>query len=215
LLQFISPTISSPPTNCLPNPTTPSFRLWKQFYAGQKWMVQRIEKLETDLNVLSRMRPFSAVNYIRKAVDYEGYLKEFAAQRKIPADDLFDVLDEIQEDASGYAGFSEWLKHMEEVKREWAEQFVKSGTEESAVHLITLHASKGLEFDTVFLVDACEGLTPYKKAVFDPDIEEERRLFYVGMTRARKRLYILHPNRIHNKDMQPSRFLKESIDGLA
>ncbi len=185
------------------------FRLWKQFYANQKWMVPRIEKLEMDLNVIGRMRPFSAINYIRKAVDYEGYLKDFAEERKLPVEDLMDVLDELQDDASGFDSFEDWFDHADEVKKEWAEQFAKKETADPAVHLTTLHGSKGLEFDTVFMVDVCEGLTPYKKAVLDPDIEEERRLFYVGMTRAKRRLYLLNPARIRNKDMEPSRFLGE------
>ena len=57
--------------------------------------------------------------------------------------------------------------------------------------MTTMHSSKGLEYDTVFIIDANEGITPHKKAVFDVDIEEERRMFYVAMTRAKKKLYIL------------------------
>ena len=55
---------------------------------------------------------------------------------------------------------------------------------------MTMHAAKGLEFDTVFVIEADEGSSPYKKAVTDEEIEEERRLFYVAMTRAKRKLII-------------------------
>ena len=69
---------------------------------------------------------------------------------------------------------------------------------------------KGLEYDRVFLMDVNEGTIPYHKAVSDSSIEEERRLFYVGMTRARKELYILYAKSRHDKDLEVSRFLVES-----
>lgn len=172
-------------------------------------MVQRLEKLEMDLKVLARMRPYSAVNYIRKGIAYEEYLTDFAAFRKIPKEDLFDILDEVQESAREYSTYAEWFAHMEQVKQEWKEQFDRKKTPEAAVHLATLHASKGLEFDTVFLVDVNEQIVPYKKAVLDQEVEEERRMFYVGMTRAKNRLYLLHSGQNHNKEMAPSRFLDE------
>ncbi len=186
-----------------------SFDAWKDFYRTQGWMIQRLEKLRTDLDVISKMRPYSAINYIRRAVAYEDYLEEFASSRKIPKEELLDVLDEIQEDAKGFASFAAWFSHMEDVKREWKEQFGEKKTADSAIRLSTLHASKGLEFDTVFIVDVNEGIIPYKKAVLDQEMEEERRMFYVGMTRAKNRLYLLHSGQIHNKEMAPSRFLEE------
>ena len=69
---------------------------------------------------------------------------------------------------------------------------------------------KGLEFDRVFIMDVNEGIIPYHKAVSENDIEEERRLFYVGMTRARKELSMLYAKERHEKRTEPSRFLTES-----
>ncbi len=194
------------------------FPAWMDFYRRQPWMQQRLRKLEMDLEVLSNMRPYSAINYIRKGVGYEDFLEEFAIQRKVPKEDLLEILDEIHESARAFDSLASWLQHIERIKAEWTAQFSaqKKDAPKSALWLGTLHASKGLEFDTVFIVDVDENLMPYKKAVLDSEIEEERRMFYVGMTRAKHRLYLLSSGQINNKEMQPSRFLAEcGHDGAA
>ena len=185
------------------------FPAWEDYYRTQRWMVQRLEKFRGDLDVIGRMRPFSAINYIRKGMAYEDFLREFAAERKIPAEDLFDVLEELQEDARGYETVEKWFLHVEEMKREWEEQAAKKKEAGPAVRLSTLHGSKGLEFEAVFILDVNETVVPYKKAVLEADLEEERRMFYVGMTRAKQRLYLFWSRRIHNKEMEASRFLLE------
>ena len=91
----------------------------------------------------------------------------------------------------------------------WDTETEDSGGETDGVLVLTMHASKGLEFDTVFLPQLLEGQLPYKKAVLDADIEEERRLFYVGMTRAKEQLVITHSKTLYNKDATASRFLSE------
>ena len=73
----------------------------------------------------------------------------------------------------------------------------------------TLHGVKGLEYDKVYILNVNEGSMPYKKAVLEPAIEEERRLFYVGMTRARKELDLCYVRQQHEKKREPSRFLEE------
>ena len=171
-------------------------------------MVQRLEKLQMDLKVIAGMRPFSAINYIRKGVAYEDYLREYADVRRIPFEDLTDVLDELQENARGFDTFDAWFAHIEQLREELEEQ-AKNYKAADGVNLSTLHSSKGLEYDTVFLVDVNEKVMPNKKAVLDADLEEERRMFYVGMTRAKNRLYLLWSQQIRNKDMDPSRFLME------
>ena len=80
---------------------------------------------------------------------------------------------------------------------------------ENAVLLATMHSSKGLEFETVFVIDVCEGVTPYKKAIKDSELEEERRLFYVATTRAKTHLYLYTVEQIFNKEAKPSRYLRE------
>ena len=73
----------------------------------------------------------------------------------------------------------------------------------------TMHSTKGLEFERVFLPDVNEDVIPHKKSMKEEDVEEERRLFYVGVTRAKKYLHILSVKKLYNKDSRPSRFLVE------
>jgi len=77
------------------------------------------------------------------------------------------------------------------------------------VSLMTFHAAKGLEYDTVFIIGANEDVTPYKKAELPEEMEEERRMFYVAMTRAKKHLTISYVREKNGKAMEQSRFLGE------
>ena len=72
-----------------------------------------------------------------------------------------------------------------------------------------MHSAKGLEYEVVFILEANEGMTPYKKATRPEEIEEERRMFYVAMTRAKSHLHIYDVKEYFNKELEPSRFLKE------
>ncbi len=92
---------------------------------------------------------------------------------------------------------------MEKIKQQKQEK--KEG-----VVLATLHSAKGLEFDHVYIVDVNEGIMPYKKAVLEPEIEEERRMFYVGMTRAKKNLHLFSTKQVNHKDAEISRFIEEA-----
>ena len=77
------------------------------------------------------------------------------------------------------------------------------------VTIYTMHSCKGLEFKAVFIMDVCEGIIPYNKAVLDNEIEEERRLMYVAMTRAKEKLYLVYPIKRYGHDTAASRFISE------
>lgn len=85
-------------------------------------MVQRLEKQQMDLKVIAGMRPYSALNYIRKGVAYEDYLREYAEVRRIPFEDLADVLDELTENARGFETFDSWFEHIKQLREELEEQ---------------------------------------------------------------------------------------------
>jgi DNA helicase-2/ATP-dependent DNA helicase PcrA len=189
---------------------TVAFDEWEKMYDEQPWIAERIEQLEYDLKAISRMSPFAAINYIRRGIGYDDYIKEYAEYRNLNKDDLFDLLEELQESARGYKGYEEWTQHIMDYTAQMKKLAAQRENTENAVTLATLHSSKGLEFDTVFIVDVNEGIMPYKKAVLDKDIEEERRLFFVGMTRAKSALYLCSAASIREEGAEVSRFIKES-----
>ena len=172
-------------------------------------MVDRIDQLEWDMKMICDKTPYAAIQYIRKRMGYDEFLKEYAAYRKISSEDLFAVLEEIWQNSKGYGTIKEWFEHIESYGKMLKEQNKKNG-EKEGVNLMTMHAAKGLEFDTVFVIEANEGSCPYKKATANEEIEEERRLFYVGMTRAKKELMLCYVRRQYDKERDPSRFLEET-----
>ncbi len=188
------------------------FSRWQAFYSMQPWVERRIEKLWEDIQMIGKMRPFAAVNYIRKAIGYDSFLKEYARERSMEEEGLFEVLDSLQESSTRYSSFEEWFLHIERYKEELKEVYGKKKKEENAVTLATFHSAKGLEFDVVHIIDVNEGVTPYKKAVLPADLEEERRMFYVGFTRAKEELHLYAAKKIGNHEKEISRFLAEGTE---
>lgn len=187
-----------------------SFDAWKAFYGEQYWILDRIKKLEEDLKAIRSMRPFAAINYIRKAIGYDAFLDEYAEYRKIEKDGLFEIIDDLQESSREYASFGEWHIHIQRYKKELEASYEQKKPQEDAVTLATFHSAKGLEFETVHIIDVNEGVTPYKKAVLPADIEEERRMFYVGITRTKKNLHLYASKKIGSRESEWSRFLEEA-----
>lgn len=180
------------------------------FYEEQPWVRKRIVQLEQDIKRLARMSPFAAINYIRKGIGYDEFCEEYADYRRIKAEELYDILEELQESAREYKTYEAWFAHMDEYAKELERMQHQMEENTNSVLLATLHSAKGLEFEHVYLVDVNEGIMPYKKAVLDQEIEEERRMFYVGMTRAKKNLHLFSVKQLNNKDAEVSRFIKEA-----
>ena len=186
------------------------------FYEDKDWMVDRIVNLRADLGLIADMRPYAAVNFIRRGVGYDDYIQEYAGYRGIRAGDMYEILDELQEASKGFKDFEEWFAYIESYGEELKKQSEKSrqrdnGQPEDAVLLMTMHGAKGLEFECVFIPDVNEGVTPYSKAVLTEDIEEERRMFYVAMTRAKSHLHIYYLKERFSKEVSVSRFVGEML----
>ena len=173
-------------------------------------MTDRVDQLEWDMKMIKDKTPYAAIQYIRKHMGYDEFLKDYAAYRKISVEDLFAVLEEIWQNSKGYRTIGDWFEHVERYGEILKEQNCKKNAAEG-VNLMTMHAAKGLEFDTVFVIEADEGSSPYKKAATDEEIEEERRLFYVAMTRAKRKLIISYVKEKNGNDMTPSRFVSELL----
>ena len=187
-----------------------SFDRLREYYKDKDWMCDRITTLETYLRILGTLSPFAAINFIRKGMGYEEYLREYAQYRKIKPEELLETLDRIHESTKGMKDLEQWERYIEEYTEKLNEQARKQQNRKEGVTVSTLHAVKGLEFDIVYILNVNEGSIPYRKAVLEEAVEEERRLFYVGMTRARKKLVLAYVKRQYEKEREPSRFLEET-----
>lgn len=191
---------------------TVNFTKLKQYYSDKDWMIERIDKLDYDINLLKTTNPYAAVNYIRRGIGYDEYLQEYAEYRRMKPEELFDTINEIAESTRECKTYEDWFSQAEEYRKELAEQARKRNYRDyEGVALATMHSSKGLEYRIVFIVDANEGITPHRKASFEEEIEEERRMFYVAMTRAKDRLHIYWAKDRYNKVLTGSRFVGEIL----
>lgn len=187
-----------------------SFPALREYYKDKDWMCDRITTLETHLRILGTLPPYAAMNFIRKGMNYEEYLQEYAQYRKIKPEELLEVLDRIMESARGMKSLEEWERYIEDYTEKLSQQAKKQEMKHEGAVILTLHGSKGLEYEKVYILNVNEGSIPYKKAVLEEALEEERRLFYVGMTRAKKKLTLCYVKRQYEKEREPSRFLEEA-----
>lgn len=181
----------------------------KRGYEGNEQMSKQVEKLVSDISMIRSMSPFAAVNYIRKGVGYDEYIRNYIYEHKADKEELYNVLDELAHRASQYMSLSQWLDGIAEYIRQCDKD--RQNNTADGVHMLTMHGSKGLEYKIVLVMDVCEGIIPYNKSILDEQIEEERRLFYVAMTRAKEKLYLLYPKQRYNKDTTRSRFIEELL----
>ena len=207
LLQVLNKPLRYISRECLEDEMI-SWDVMLQYYEDKPWMCDRIETLQHDLKMLQPMNPYGALHYIRHVIGYEQYLRDYALDHKLKVEELLDVLEEIQESAKGYDTLDEWQKHIEEYGQNLLKQ-QRVRESQDGVIICTMHSSKGLEFPIVFIPEANEGITPYQKAFLKEEIEEERRLFYVAMTRAKELLYIFSVKERFHKPLEISRFVTE------
>ena len=186
-----------------------TFEEMRTFYSDKEWMQDRVDQFEWDLKMLAKMSPGAAIRHLRRKVGYDDFLREYAKGRKIAVSDLFDILSELEEAAMQYGTLEEWFRHVEEYTEALRNREQKREQNHKGVRLMTMHAAKGLEFNTVYIIEANEGQIPYKKSLKEQGLEEERRLFYVGMTRAKEILKIVYVKMKNGKESTPSRFVEE------
>lgn len=176
------------------------------------YVIQNIREFYDDLNFVKSLNPFSAVNFIRKGIGYEAFLKKQAIEQGRDVSKDLDELDELMQLAKDFETIPEWLEQIQNygaVMEEIVRQERRQRQSEDAVSMVTMHASKGLEWKVVLLPDVNEGVIPHKMAVTDSELEEERRMFYVAMTRAKEYLFIFYVQEKEAGNLLPSRFLDE------
>lgn len=165
-----------------------------------------IKKLLTDLKRAGGLSFYSAIMYIRKGMGYERYLQEGADGGRKCLENNLEVLHRIQELAARY---TDWESMEREVIRE---EKGEAKCEREGLHIMTYHGSKGLEYENVILPELNEHIVPHRKAASEDEIEEERRMFYVAMTRAKDHLYLFYRTGTQKEPELPSRFLRCLLD---
>ncbi len=190
------------------------FESIKRAYQDKGYVLERLNKLAYDLAMVRNMNPYAAIQYIRHGIGYEEYLKEYAAYRRMKEEELLDILEEVSEAAKPFRTYEEWLVHIQEYGEELKKQAKQRQEKTEGIEFATMHSSKGLEYRVVFLIDANESITPHKRALLPEDVEEERRLFYVAMTRAKENLHIYYCKERYGKECEPSRFVEEILDNM-
>ena len=171
------------------------------------WQEENLENLRIDLNQIRKRTPYDALKYIRKVIGYDEYLEEFAAYRRTSAQVLQEIADEIMETAKDCADVRSFREQLERLSLQMKEQSRKKGQKRNGVALMTMHGAKGLEFRAVFLPSLVEGIVPHEKGM--DTVAEERRLFYVAMTRASEKLCLSAILQRYEKERKHSRFLAE------
>lgn len=145
------------------------------------WRLTRLRDVMKTLFTMKDQTPLSIIQWLRSELDFDDWLRELSQRTNTTADDILQVVDRMLDDARRHDTISEFLEHVNRVIANTKKQ--EAG---NAIQLMTLHRSKGLEFDVVFFSGVVRDLVPHPHG----DLEEERRLAYVGVTRAIRRLYI-------------------------
>lgn len=175
---------------------------------GKKEAAQAVRCLQRQLKQAGKLSPYLAINLVRKAIGYDVWLRGKAGENTDLYEEWKVLLDELQTEAKAFKSIPEWLAYIK-LEEEKAEG-IKKGSREG-VQLMTMHASKGLEFSYVCIPNVNEGMIPYGRMLKKEAEEEERRLFYVGMTRAKTALELLYLTGTEEHKRLPSRFLHPFI----
>ena len=165
---------------------------------------KKLDELRKEILYLNKISLGSAIQYIISSLGYIDYLREYSSKYGQNFEELEDMLEEFKGAAEGFKTITEFLVHVQNVE----EEIEKSKGDKNGVILSTIHGVKGMEFKNVYIINCDEETIPHKSSI-DENIEEERRLFYVAVTRAIHNLYIFSPKTIRGKFYEPSRFIAE------
>lgn len=140
------------------------------------------------IEMIRKLPPQAALSYVRKGAGYEEYLRLYAIENNIPMSGLLKQLEQLVQECSKFNTLEQWINSIDSAQNSEGQNFGKKSSGEGGtnnrINIMTMHGSKGLEFKAVFIVDANQGIIPTSKALRERDFEEERRLFYVAITRA-------------------------------
>lgn len=181
--------------------------------AGCRRAVEALEEMERRMEYLSRLSPALAVNYVLKGMHYEVFLQNAARRNSEKLTEWGELLEWLKEDAGSFSDIREWRRAQEEYTQKIQEKGIspRQETEDGSIRLMSIHGSKGLEFDRVLVPDCNEHVFPHGNLPDEETVEEERRIFYVAMTRAKENLELLYLTGDKARPRLPSRFLNPLI----
>lgn len=192
-------------------------RASQDFFTGLKkygnlnpLQLKAIDEVKLNSNKICNFNAKDAIDYIRSVLEYDRYLLDYCMNNNIKSSGLHEILEEISEASIGFEKISDYINHMQNFKEKL--KIEEKNENDNKVTLTTFHSSKGLEYDEIYIIGALEEIIPHNKSLDDEmDIEEERRLFYVGITRAKKNLIISSPKLKYGKKSEVSRFILEIL----
>lgn len=175
-------------------------KLLQKRLQDKPWIAERVKLLEAQFNMLKKLDLYGALHFIWKGMGYEGFLTE-----ELKTEEAIKKSKQYFEQILRYARTHEDLQ---DINRKY-ETLEKSNLQ---ISVMTFHGAKGLEFDQVFLPELNRGKVPHGRMLDEDEIEEERRMFYVAMTRAKRLLHLLYIEKDHaNEKDVISPFLAEII----
>lgn len=173
--------------------------------AGTKqYLKDGLLQLKTQLSFMKNLPLYAAVQYIRKGIGYERYAMEKSEKNKEKVSLLFE---EIHSGVKSFESASEWMEHLLSLKENLR---IINQCESETVEVLTMHAAKGLEWPFVIIPDVNEGNFPFHRAKSKEALEEERRIFYVGMTRA-KNVLLMTSVKNTITEQKPSIYFEELL----
>ncbi|MFT5871645.1 MAG: DNA helicase-2/ATP-dependent DNA helicase PcrA [Clostridium sp.] len=182
------------------------FEMVKEIEGIPIFQMKMLDKLKKDIHFLNKISLESAIDNLVLSIGYHDYIKDYCSKFKIDLGEMEDVIDEFRQSAEGYTSIITFLAHVDQVKEEISKN--KKNVDEDAVIFSTIHGVKGMEFKNVYLINCNEENIPHVNSM-DKNIEEERRLFYVGITRAIDNVWLCICKSVKGKVKETSRFIKE------
>ncbi|SHI86392.1 DNA helicase-2 / ATP-dependent DNA helicase PcrA [Clostridium cavendishii DSM 21758] len=170
------------------------------------FQLKKLEEFKSDVASLNKMSLYGAIDFIITELGYLDYLREYSDKFKQSMDDIFEIIEEFKSAAEEFNSIINFLVHIESVEESIKQNRNKAF--QDAIILSTIHGVKGMEFKNVYIVDIVNETIPHKNNL--DNLEEERRLFYVGITRAVDNLYLYAPKAVRGKFKEQSPFIKEA-----
>ncbi|GAB6107915.1 ATP-dependent helicase [Fusibacter bizertensis] len=175
----------------------------------QDYQTKTQERLYDQFEQLKQLRPYDAIHYIETELGYLDYLKNNTSRLGLTMNYARTRLDAYKAIAKPLKSGFDFMTRISKLKEFLQNNFANSN---EAIVLSTIHGSKGLEFDEVYMIDVNPQIFPGFKAKENDALEEERRLFYVGLTRAKRKFELLHSEFINGSYNGNSLFIDELIN---